>query len=52
MNKQITCYVDKDILERFKSLYPQCLTLFVRRAIAACLNDRQLFEKIFFYGVK
>ena len=51
MNKQITAYVDEDILNRFKSLYPQCLTLFIRRAISACVKDRQLFERIFFHGV-
>lgn len=46
--RQVTFYCDKSIIDRFQSLYPSCLTLFLSRVLEAVLTDRQLFNKIFF----
>lgn len=40
--------VDKDSLERFDYLYPRLVGLFCTRAIKLALQDKELFEKIYF----
>ena len=44
--KQIS--VDKETYERFEYLYPEITTIFINRSLKLALQDKKLFEEIFF----
>lgn len=43
-----TVTVNTPAMEMFDRLYPDLFSLFVERAVVAAINDRNLFDKIFF----
>ena len=46
-NKTVVA-LDKELVTRFRSLYPRLLSVFLERSINLALQDKNLFEKIFF----
>lgn len=48
--KQLTIHinVDRDIIERFDRLYKSCRTRFIRNALSLAVNNKLVFDKIFF----
>lgn len=38
----------RDLVDRFEYLYPKLTGIFCNRALELALNDKDLFEKIFF----
>lgn len=40
--------LDKEVVERFEYLYPKLTGIFCTRAIKIALQDKAIFEKIFF----
>lgn len=45
---QIHPYVNRDDVDVFQKLYPNCMALFVRRAVHMAVQDSQFFESVFF----
>lgn len=43
-----TVTINTPAMEMFDRLYPDLFSLFVERAVVAAINDRNLFDKIFF----
>lgn len=40
--------IDIETYEKFERVYPELINLFLNRALKVCLNDKDLFEQIFF----
>lgn len=47
-NKQISVYVDENILKRYQELYPYTLTPLIRKLLSQVIKDKNLFMNIFF----
>ena len=47
-NKQISVYVDEQVLKRYQELYPYTLTPLIRKLLEQVIKDKNLFMKIFF----
>lgn len=42
------CNIERSVLERFDKAYPHCRTRFVENAFLCALEDKIVFDKIFF----
>lgn len=45
---RINISLDKKLVERFRKLYPNILNIYVNRAIELGLQDKSIFEEVFF----
>lgn len=46
--RQLHPYIDIDVGDRFNRLYPECISKYCERAVRAALQNRALFDTIFF----
>lgn len=46
--RQVTFYVDSDIFDRFRKLYPNIASVFFRRVVLRCIRDKDFFQDVFF----
>lgn len=46
--RQISCLIDKELLDKFQKLYPYMLSQFVRKAIKKACTNKTLFTQITF----
>lgn len=40
--------IDIELYDKFNRVYPELVNLFLNRALKVCLNNKDLFEQIFF----
>lgn len=45
---QVHFYASSDDVDKFKRLYPSCLSNILKKAIRFCIEDRLFFDKIMF----
>lgn len=52
-DKTLTVHVniDKNDIALFDKLYPSCRRRFIENAIKLTLNDKEFFDRIFFYNL-
>lgn len=46
--KEIRIYAKGDEVETFQKMYPQCMSRFIRNAIALAIRNKDIFTDIFF----
>lgn len=46
--KQVTFYIDDKTYDLFQKKYPYVTSLFLRRCIYSALDNKDMFDKIFF----
>lgn len=51
-NVNISFRLPEDLRKRFQRLYPECMSLYLRRAIEYAIKDKSLFDKIFFSNLE
>ena len=51
MKRQITAYLDVEIINAFQDRFPDCLKKFIIRCMKLAVSDKYFFEKVFFSEV-
>lgn len=44
-----TISLDKNVRSNFERLYPECFSMFIRRALSRALNSKDFFDEVFWY---
>lgn len=51
MKKQITAFLEEEVIKSFQEHFPDCLKKFIVKCMKLAVRDKSFFERIFFSEV-